>query len=245
MWALIYATALLMKLFILIFLFIAHIQISFAQNYAYTYAKIPFVEYINLLLRNGGTNTNDEVGGPVDGIFLNTGYAFKVKPNFYLETGIDYLLLNRRGSKYFDNPNPRLENSILDIENSVLAFQFRPLWRTNISADNNAFFFAAMGFNFQKQFSNATYTSYALINDTHQMGTAVQNKSKSNFYWATQPEVGFEFRNERNLGFRIGISYSYINWNRSESKLTFANNPSLQIEAHRTSNLFFSFGFVY
>ncbi len=154
-------------------------------------------------------------------------------------------MVNRNKYVYVSRANPYLEDDILEIENSVLAFQLRPLWRKDISADDNAFFFAALGFNFQKLFSNASFSTYKMGNNNQQVASVEQNKSKSNFYWATQPEIGIEFRNERNLGFRFGVSYSYINWNRSESKLKFVNNPNLEIELHKTSNLFFSFGFVY
>lgn len=234
-----------MKSVILLLVFLSQSLFTIAQNYAYTYAKIPLAEYVNILLRNGAPNNNNEIGGPVDGIFINTGYAFKIKPEFYLETGVDYLLLNRRGSKYFDNPNPKLSENVLDIENSVLAFQLRPLWRRNISADDNAFFFAALGFNYQKLFSNASFTNYTLNVNEQQIANVVQSKAKGNFYWAAQPEIGIEFRNERNLGFRFGVSYSYIDWSSVENRLKFQNNPSLVIKANRTSNLFFSFGFVY
>ncbi|TAF45790.1 MAG: hypothetical protein EAZ64_03570 [Sphingobacteriales bacterium] len=229
-----------MKSFFLI-AFCLQINFLYGQNYGYTYAKIPFVEYIGLLINND--NTPGPVGEPVSGVFINTGYAFKLKPNFYLETGVDYLLVNRRGENYFKNPNSKLNDNVLNIENSALAFQFRPLWRSDISADDNIFFFAAAGFNFQQLFSNATYTSYSLNNNLQQIATIEQ--SKSVFYWAAQPEIGLEYRNPKKLGFRFGVSYSYINWNRSVSKLKFVNNPTLDISAHRTSTLFFSFGFVY
>ena len=234
-----------MKILTILLIFLTQSLFTNAQNYAYTYAKIPLAEYVNILLRNDNSNNNNEIGGPVDGIFINTGYAFKIKPEFYVETGVDYLLLNRRGSKYFDNPNPKLSENILDVENSVLAFQLRPLWRKNISADDNAFFFAALGLNYQKLFSNASFTNYTLNVYEQQIESVVQSKAKSNFYWAAQPEIGIEFRNERNLGFRFGASYSYIDWSGVESKLKFQNYPSLVIAANRTSNLFFSFGFVY
>lgn len=234
-----------MKTLILSFFLIVDATFANAQNYAYTYAKIPFLEYIGLILNGKNGDNNREIGGPVDGVFINTGYAFKIKPNIYLETGVDYLLVNRNKYVYVSRANPYLENDILEIENSVLAFQLRPLWRRDISADNNAFFFAALGFNFQKLFSNASFSTYKMGNNNQQVASIEQTKSKSNFYWATQPEIGVEFRNERNLGFRFGVSYSYINWNTSESKLKFVNNPNLEIELHKTSNLFFSFGFVY
>lgn len=234
-----------MKTFVLIFIFVAHTTFSHAQNYGYTYLKLPLVDYVNLLLSSNNDNTDDEVGGPIDGLFINTGYAFKIKPNIYLETGIDYLLVNTQGSKYFKNQNPQLDNNVLEIENSVLGIQFRPLWRIDVSADDNAFFFAAMGFNFQKQFTIASFTNHTLNINNQQYSSVENTTTKSNFYWATQPEIGLEYRTKRQLGFRFGISYSYINWNLTESKLKFNNNPSLNIEAHRTSNLFFSFGFVY
>ncbi len=234
-----------MKTIILSFFLIAYATFANAQNYAYTYAKIPFLDYLGLILNGKNGDNNSEIGADVDGVFINTGYAFKIRPTFYLETGIDYLLVNRNKYVYVSRANPYLEDDILEIENSVLAFQFRPLWRKDISADNNAFFFAALGFNFQKLFSNASFSTYKMVNNNQQIASVEQTKSKSNFYWATQPEIGVEFRNERDLGFRFGFSYSYINWYKSESKLKFVNSPNLNIEAHRTSNLFFSFGFVY
>jgi hypothetical protein len=60
-----------------------------------------------------------------------------------------------------------------------------------------------------------------------------------------QPEIGLEFRNERKLGFRFGISYSYINWKDLENQLKFTNYKPLKLSEHSTSNVFFSFGFVY
>lgn len=118
-----------MKSILLLIVLLCFKSNTYAQNYAYTYAKIPFLDYLGLILNGKNGDNNSEIGGPVDGVFINTGYAFKIKPTFYLETGLDYLLVNRNKYIYVSRANPYLEDDLLEIENSVLAFQFRPLWR--------------------------------------------------------------------------------------------------------------------
>lgn len=234
-----------MKLLLIVLFSIVFFTKVNAQNYAYTYGKIPLIEYIGLLLNNGESSNNQEVNGAVDGAFINTGYAFKLQSDFYLETGVDYLLLNRKGYKNISNTDANLPDNILDINNSALAFQLRPLWRKNISADDNTFFFATCGINFQKLFSKGSYTSYTQNYMGAVIETTYSSKAKSSYHLATQPEIGIEFRNEKKLGFRFGISHSYINWSITERKLSFPNSATLKLDNHKTSNIFFSFGFVY
>lgn len=95
---------------------------TLAQNYFYTSLKVPFIEYIDAAINEGSQNAT------TDGIFLKAGYAISVMPDFYIETGIEYLFVNRFNKKYYSDKGLTQVNADLQINNSAFAVQLKPLY---------------------------------------------------------------------------------------------------------------------
>ncbi len=210
---------------------------SFAQNYFYANLKAPLLEYIAY----NANQTNNDPNNTTAGLFFNAGYSVNFVENFYTEIGFDYLVRSTIRNKFYNTTNAINPIAQFEAENNAMALQIKPLYKLSIDADDNTFLTFGAGINYQKLFSKGKFTNF-----TNQQNPLEEIKtSKSNFHVVIQPEISIIFKTEKQIGYRLGISYSYINWDKASSNLHFSNNTNFVIPSYKSSNLFFSGGFVF
>lgn len=208
-----------------------------AQHYFYTHLKIPLFEYLS-------KSNKERPDKNTDGIALNAGYAIQLIPNFYLETGIDYLLGNSLTNKsYTDNTLTELKSET-SLSNQAFSFQIRPTYKISIDEDDETYLALACGLNYQKLYTDASFTMYAKNSHNQTSTQEKQATAKSNFYLALEPKLALEFKTEKKIAYRFGFNYTRINWDRTIQKLNF-NDVAYQQPKHKTSTIFFFGGFVF
>lgn len=220
-------------LFLLILFNLGEAKISFSQNYFYTQLKVPILEYISYSFNQ----SNNDPYNASAGLFFNAGYSVNIKGNFYTEFGIDYLVRNSVSHKFYDKTdliNPVAE---FNAQNSAFAIQLKPIYQPSINSDNTVLLTFGIGVNYQKLYSNGTFTNVINNNRIEEV-----KNSKSDFHIVLQPEISIIFKTENKIGYRFGLSYSQINWNKA--LLNFKHNQ-FTIPTHTSSNLFLSAGFVF
>lgn len=218
-------------------LFFINLPISKGQDkgYLYTNLRIPLADYINIALSGGADSDKDQ-----DGLFLNAGYGIKVLPEFFVEAGIDYLIINTFSKRYYDK-NFNLTEAI-EMGNKAFALQVRPTYRTPINADEDTILGLGWGVNLQKLYISGEHTRYG--KDRVVITGSSVDQLKSQFFLTMQPTASISFKDEKSMEYIFGITYSNIRWYRVANQLSFPDFKQ-EIPRHQTSNLFFSFGFVF
>jgi hypothetical protein len=98
-----------------------------------------------------------------------------------------------------------------------------------------------LGVNLQKLYSTGMFTNF----NNNQNPTEEIRISKSNFHAVLQPEITFILKTDKQIGYRLGLTYSYINWDKASSNFNFSNNSNSLIPSNKTSNLFLTGGCLY
>jgi hypothetical protein len=197
-----------------------------AQNYFYAGCKFPIVELL-LDLPNQKKDVNGQrIYNPYEetaGMCLDGGFGFKAVKNIYEETGINYLIANKNVEHDSKSGNT------LTIKNYILSTQIRPLYKRSISMDNDAFLNVGCGFNYQKVNSNGYYHNYFIDDNNFESSALSNDKAQSKYFLNVQPYLGFDFKKNKKVGYRLGVNYNHQDYSVSEKKLKFNNDQKLNI----------------
>ncbi len=210
---------------------------SLAQNYFYTYLKVPLFDYLS-------KSNEQRPDKDSDGIAFNAGYAIDVLPDVYLETGIDYLIGNTLNQKSYTNNTLTELKSETSLRSEAFSFQIRPTYMKSIDMDDQTYLILACGVSYRKLFTDATFTTYSKNNNVFVSGQVKQDNVKSNFHLALEPKLAVEFKTEKKIAYRFGFNYVNINWDRSIRNVEI-NDLAYQQPKHRTSSVLFFAGFVF
>ncbi len=213
------------------------ISVCFAQNYFYTNIKVPFLEY----LAYTASQSNNDPNNTTAGLFFNAGYSVNFTENFYTEIGLDYLVRSTVRNKFYNKTDLINASAQFEAQKSAFAIQLKPLYKVSTNADENNFFTFGLGINFQKLYSKGMFTNF----NKNQNPSEEIRISKSNFHAVLQPEITFILKTDKQVGYRLGLAYSYINWDRASSNFNFRNNINFVIPSNKTSNLFLTGGFIF
>ncbi|TAE38589.1 MAG: hypothetical protein EAY66_03900 [Sphingobacteriales bacterium] len=224
-----------LKIYLAILFSIAHTGNSYAQNYFYTHLKVPLLEYIGVLSNQNNINPNNTTAG----IIFNVGYAVNFAENFYTEIGVDYVVRSTVTNKFYEKPDLKNQIAEFKAQNSSIALQVKPLYKISIDADDNTFLTFGAGINYQKLYGKGMFTN--LVNTQNQLEEIKTSQSK--FHVVIQPEITIIFKTEKKFGYRLGLTYSYINWDKATTN--FSNNTNFTIPSNKSSTLFFSGGFIF
>ncbi len=204
------------------------------KKYFYTALKVPLIDYIS-----GAVNDNTDF--ETDGLQMDAGLALKVTGNCFVETGLEYFIINPYKKTSYVAGQRKNE---LRVNNSAIGIHIRPVFRPPLNADETTFFRLALGFNVQKPYSSARYTVFSPLNDQEPTEESKDN-SAGGLMFTVQPTAGLELPLFESVSVAFEVCYSGVNWNKSMDRLSFAQHPELIIPRHKTNNIFISARFVF
>lgn len=228
------------KLFIIFIVSICVLkhQIANAQTtYVYTSLKVPIFDYIAYTISGNKNPDNSKI---FDGVLFDAGVGIHVKKSFYIETGIEYYIVNRLIEKKYDTATS-LSYTELIVFNSAISIQGKPTFIFQLNEEKSTQLRVVFGLNYQKLFSNASITNYPLkamtLDDTE------YKNSESSFFFSAQPALGIQFKLAEKLDMGFDLAYINVNWDKSMNNLKF--DTKFDVPSHRTTNAFISARIVF
>ncbi|MBK0381968.1 hypothetical protein I5M32_03265 [Pedobacter sp. SD-b] len=232
----------ILKTIISIFLLTFGKSSAKAQNHFYAEIKYPFLELI-IDYANQDNNKPEYLKKhePKDsaGFILSGGYAAKMYRDFYIETGVNYHVLNQTIDK------ERNTGNTLTIRNYVFGTQIRPAFKKVISMDKDVFLNVGLGIDYQRMYSNGDYHRYFVDANGFNSSDLQNNKSKSNYFLNLRPYLGIDFKKVEKVGFRVGFTFEHQNYDRTNKALKFSNDGNLVIPKKESDNLLLSVGMIF
>jgi len=223
------------KFLLLTLLSFSYSQRTYAQRVNfYTSLKVPLLDYVVYLVNDN----NDPNTTTSQGVIFDTGVSVKVHRSFFLESGIEYFVIN-----YYKKKQPVTTSSPyneLVVTNSAFAFQGKPVF--SIPLNKNTRLRLGLGLNYQKLISKANLYSYQ--NNNTPSSTVKTENSQTKFRGNMQPLTGIQFKMSSKIAMGFDLNYIKVNWNESMKDLTFFNAVGGR-SSHKTSSVFLSARIVY